>query len=261
MANTLISNWIAKSEPDYYTMFIKAWIPFNAWYYKEYSTKKDDKAITEMCATSNKIRDRIEALIKNDDNESRKFKQNLAFLQKEFNERSIKNYNKIISFDSISLSDYFPEAETLHKRGIIYKAIPHKTNGFRATVVSKDNSKTYMDKTFNPYSIETLTLDNQFISLNSTMRNNIKEVFVKIDPNKPFSLISKSRISNEYILLDKDIQIKFINNSELIAKAIIQILYNLRCILFHGQLDPTDTNKAVYEYAFHLLKPIIKELK
>ena len=27
-----IKDWIGRSEPDYYMMFVKAWIPFNAWY-------------------------------------------------------------------------------------------------------------------------------------------------------------------------------------------------------------------------------------
>ena len=42
--NTAISKWIDKSEPDFYTLFIKAWIPYNSWYmcnfYDEDATPK-----------------------------------------------------------------------------------------------------------------------------------------------------------------------------------------------------------------------------
>ena len=30
--NTSIAKWLEKAEPDYYTLFIKVWIPYNAWY-------------------------------------------------------------------------------------------------------------------------------------------------------------------------------------------------------------------------------------
>jgi hypothetical protein len=30
-----IDHWIRQAEPDYYVFFVKAWIPFNAWYIAE----------------------------------------------------------------------------------------------------------------------------------------------------------------------------------------------------------------------------------
>lgn len=172
------------------------------------------------------------------------------------------NYGKPVSFGSVLIEGYFPKSETTHIKGIVYKAIPHKTNGYRAVVIKKDNSKTYMDKSFNPYKLDVFLLDNQYISLpNSVMRTTMKKLFEAIDPQKPTNLITKTRTKGEFILLDKELNIKFVNDTELIAMAIVQVLYTLRCLLFHGELDPTNINLPVYEYAFSILKPIIKELK
>lgn len=32
MSTIHLRNWVDWSNPDYYTMFVKAWIPFNAWF-------------------------------------------------------------------------------------------------------------------------------------------------------------------------------------------------------------------------------------
>lgn len=257
-----IDNWITRSEPDFYTMFIKAWIPFNAWYFTEYATKKDSVALKEIKNTKNKIRNRIEVLLTNNDVESKTFRFNLSKLHLELEARSIMNYGSIVSFKNIVMEDYIPAPSTdKDRKGNIYKAIPDKTKGYRAVIIDKIG-KTLLDKTFNPYNFKDLTIENQYVSLgDSKIQEKIRLCYAAIDPLKPISIISISNIKSEYILLDNDLKIKMINDTELIAKSLIHILYTLRCLLFHGELDPSNTNQSIYEYAFHLLKTLIKELK
>lgn len=257
-----IDNWISKADPDYYTMFIKAWIPFNAWYFNEYATTKDSQALDQIKNTPNKIRNRIESLLKNDDPISESFKHYLSRLHLELESRSLVNKNKLISFKSIVIDGITPTPATdTDKKGNIYKAIPHPTNGYRAIIVTKGN-KTLMDKTFNPYDINLFITENQYIALGDIkIQEKIKSCFLKIDPKKATNLLSNSKIKNDYIELDVKTKIHFINNPEMIAKGLIQILYELRCLLFHGVLDPTQANLAIYECAFFIFKPILNELK
>jgi len=68
-----INSWIEKAQMDFYTMFIKAWIPFNAWYLKEFydegSNRISDKNIIDyLKSNSNKYRDKIISLLKGTDN-------------------------------------------------------------------------------------------------------------------------------------------------------------------------------------------------
>ena len=54
--------------------------------------------------------------------------------------------------------------------------------------------------------------------------------------------------------------IHFINDQEKLCKGIIEILYKLRNVLFHGEIIPDfDTNK-VYEPAYHILYTLIQAL-
>ncbi len=53
---------------------------------------------------------------------------------------------------------------------------------------------------------------------------------------------------------------KFCNNVDLICKAILENLYSLRCLLFHGDIDPTDGTNKVFESAYFTLKHILKAI-
>ena len=33
--NLHIDEWLKRSDEDFYTLFVKAWIPFNAWYKRD----------------------------------------------------------------------------------------------------------------------------------------------------------------------------------------------------------------------------------
>ena len=257
-----IDNWINRAEPDFYTMFIKAWIPFNAWYFTEYSTKKYSVALKEIKNTKNKIRNRIEALLKNDDAESKTFRFHLSKLHLELEARRIMNYGNLVSFKNIIMEVYTPAPSTdKDKKGNIYKAIPDKTKGYRAVILDKVG-KTLLDKTFNPYDFNALIIENQYVALgDSKIQEKIRLCFAAIDPLKPISIITTTNIKSDYILLENDFKIKMIKDTELIAKSIIHILYTLRCLLFHGELDPSYTNQLIYENAFHIIKTLIKELK
>ena len=49
----------------------------------------------------------------------------------------------------------------------------------------------------------------------------------------------------------------FINNTNLIARAIIEILYQLRNALFHGDITPDLESQRVYQPAYLILKSLI----
>ena len=49
----------------------------------------------------------------------------------------------------------------------------------------------------------------------------------------------------------------FVNNKNLIARALVEILYQLRNALFHGEITPTSQIQKTYEPAYLILKRII----
>jgi len=109
------------------------------------------------------------------------------------------------------------------------------------------------------YNIEDLKKYTDFIKIpENRVRNKILECYGAIDPQKPVSLIATSKLKSEYIALNSENKVNFINDPTTIAKGCIKVLYALRCMLFHGEIEPTNANKPVYEHSYYLLRLIIK---
>ncbi len=259
-----IDHWLKQSEPDYYMFFLKAWIPFNAWYVAElpHLEKKDTKIIKELQDNVNsKPRIIIENYLTTSNNvDANKFKSHLAELHYWLHFKNLKHNGLKLSFSNLSLTENPKKFEKdTDIAGNIYKS-EVKTGFYEALIVDKGN-RTIMIFKQPKYSIEDLKRNNDFIKIkDKKIQTKILKCYEAIDPNKSLSLISNSKVKSEYITLNSENKINFINDPSTIAKGCIKVLYALRCMLFHGEIEPTNSNKPIYENAFYLLRLIIKDI-
>lgn len=256
-----IDHWLKQSEPDYYMFFLKAWIPFNAWYVAElpHLDKKDTKIIKELQDNQkSKPRIVIEDFLKNNESDSTNFKRHLGELHYFLESKTLKHNGVKLSFTNLALTENPIKFNYDNDvGGNIYKS-EVKTGFYEALIMGKGNKKIMHFK--QPiYNIEDLKKYNDFIKIpEAKVRSKILKCYEAIDPQKSVSLISKSKIKSEYITLNSEIKVNFINDPTTIAKGCIKVLYALRCMLFHGEIEPTNTNKPAYEHSFYLLRLIIK---
>lgn len=258
-----IDHWFRQSEPDYYIFFLKAWIPFNAWYVAElpHLQKKDTQIIKELQDNINsKPRAVIENYLKNNDVYAKKFKSHLAELHYFLEAKSIFHNGGKLSFANLILSENPKKFETdTDSKGNIYKA-EIKKDYIQALVVDKGR-RSFLDFKQSIYEIDGLKKHNDFIVISDLkIRQKILKCYEAINPNKPISLVATSKVKSDYITLESENKVRFINDLSTIAKGCIKVLYALRCMLFHGEIEPNNANKPVYEHAYHLLRLIIKEL-
>lgn len=260
-----IDNWIAKAEPDYYTMFIKAWIPFNAWYVDKYPElgQNDAKIIKELITSKNEVKAFINSLLSDTDPDYNRFCYHLSQLHIELENKRLQHRDEDILFSSIYFGEYKCEpVNYTDEDGISYQAAqPSKIQTYYGALIVKEK-KTYLNVKMPSYDLDFLLTHEEFVGLpKPEMKQIIQKCFIGIDPKQKVNITTKSLDPTEYIILDNNAKAKFINNKELIARGIIKIIYNLRCMLFHGELNPSDNNSVIFEHSFQLLKYIIKKLK
>lgn len=258
-----IDHWLKQSEPDYFMFFLKAWIPFNAWYVAElpHLEKKDTKIIKELQDNANsKPRSIIETYLTTNKPDSIKFKSHLAELHHFLELKTVKHNGLKLSFTNLALTENPNKFEKdIDSKGNVYKA-EVKTGFFEALIVDK-SSKKIMHYKKPIFDIEDLKKYTDFIKISDKkIQNRILKCYEAIDPDKPVSLVSNSKTKNEYITLSSENKINFINDPTTIAKGCIKVLYALRCMLFHGEIEPTNANKPVYEHSYYLLRLIIKDI-
>jgi hypothetical protein len=260
-----IEHWIRQSEPDYYILFLKAWIPFNAWYVAElpHLNKKDSALIKELQDNINsKPRKIIENFLTNrNDYEALSFRSYLAELHFFLDNVPLTHSGARLTFKRLALTENPEKFKTsVDPVGNLYKA--ERTSTFFQAFIEEKGGKILLDAKFPTYNIEDLKKDNDYIRLKSPdFQSQILEHFADIDPKKPICLISSSNVTSEFIELKSKNSCNFINDPTTVAKGCIKILYALRCMLFHGEVEPNITNRPIYENAFFLLRLIINKLQ
>lgn len=280
--NTAISKWIERSEPDFYTLFIKAWIPYNSWYrrnfYDEDASPKctsDKDIIGYIKNNSNVYKDKIITLLRNSDDESNKFKLLISSLYYQLENTSIPNVNEKISFNSICISDNTnsngPSTISESDFAVTGKkdiSLPRTSPRWIFEVIDNRTTRTISRISLMKCSLTELRSNNDFNSLANKYKSSVEKCLNEIDPNKKISVVlqperkrGKYKAPPDSICIDSKNNLYFTNNLEDVSKSIIQILYELRCKLFHGEIDPTDTNIGVYEYAYYIQRVLIKVLK
>lgn len=263
MSNPYIENagrWLSLAEVDYLTHFVKAWIPFNAWYRNSYpDLKKDRDAINEIKTNSNLFRNRLIALLNGQTQESISFKGRIAELHHLLEVNYIPNESKRITLSSIVV-----ETNPVTVKSIAFRRWNYKVELFRTGNTNyKINSLVTDSSGSTRYTFEQVKFDVEEIEdhltnhsqLSMSQKDKLLEVYKEINPNKPISLITgnqKIGILAGNILL--------INDTDKLAKGLIEIIYRLRNILFHGELNPSGEIKKIYEPAYIILRTLIQSL-
>jgi hypothetical protein len=263
MPNYYVENaerWKALAHIDYFTHFVKAWIPFNAWYRNYYQGLESDADIMQEIKTrNNKFKNRLVNLLQGapEDNERQKFRAHLSDLHYQLEQTPIYNGDERISFLSIVVERNIKRSETIVYRGFTYKAEMDTTNRKKITVTVLDSkSVTRLSITQNNgYDFGQVENDPSYQRLTAEPKAKLKACYQEINPRKPVSLLT-SDINN----CIKIGSYHFINDADLIAKGVITAIYNLRNALFHGQIVPDRETQKVYEPAYHILSTLVEGL-
>jgi hypothetical protein len=266
MANNFtghIHKWLllSESETDFAILFVRAWIPFNAWYCNNYNNTSDRYCIDQIKTDGNQFRARLIALLSGGDAESLKLKHHLRTLHELLEQHPIPDasVDKRITFKNI----YFrtnPLTSTtppLRKRSLEYKSELLSNNSVTAVVINtrKNPSETKYNYSHTKYDLAHFEVDLTSSSLDAEQKDLIKECFLKIDPKRKENLLSQKKQGSLDIA-----GINFVGNVDLLSKALIELLYGIRCKLFHGELQPSKDNLTIYEPAYHLLRILLKSL-
>lgn len=281
--NTHINNWIDRADivMDYYTLFIKAWIPYNAWYmhnfYDETSTPRRDRdvaIISYINSTSNRYRDKIKSLLRGPDEASKLFRELLGNLHSELEANPIPDDENRISFSTVSLYKNNTKIYSQSIKQFVYfvefrDSLPKDTKRWFLEVQKRSNNQTIHRVELFNWSMGELNNNLDFIDIpDREKKKQLTDAFLKINPRKPVTIVippvsRKSRLirPNNSMTIDAKKHIYFTNDFDLVSKGVVQLLYELRCKLFHGELDPIESNSGIYRFAYEIQKILIKELK
>lgn len=260
-----VQEWIKLIEVDWLGQYAKVWIAFNAWYREVFQSDggrriQDWKIIEKIKNDEQEICSTIESLLTEETPESSAFRANIGELHDSLAQTNIISGGRRISFEAIEDYQHAHDiTETVNQ--ITYKIeidIPRRDPPRRIVVVMDSSDKEIFNQTI-IREAENINLDEtSFKSFLAQTKHSLSNS--QQDTLRAF--IQESSPIHNLLLADPNDNIKIgdfllVNNKNLIARALIEILYQLRNSLFHGQIIPTSEVQKAYEPAYLILKRIL----
>ena len=236
--NNYIGNeqlWRMLIEIDWLGQYVKAWIAFNAWYRNTFPNLRDEwKIIDAIKNDDGNICSKIENFLLQNSPSQKSFQSDLADLHRLLADNIIQSKGRRIYFTSIEDYKHAKDvAETINK--ILYKIEINPTTKQRIVTVTNSKGRVILNKTIGIQEERNGLNDRWFTDL-STAQKKTLEGLLK-DSTPIHDLIHSGSTYSDSTPLEIG-NFKFINNPNLIARAIIETLYQLRNTLFHGEITP-----------------------
>lgn len=249
---------LAESDSDFAVLFIRNWIPFNAWYCNSYPQhhSKDRPILDALKNENNVFRTKIIALLNGEDADANQFRTFLGELHRSLERNYIPNPENRISFTDIYVRENPVLTSKREFKQFRYKVEKLTNDSIKADIANKKTSVPILAYTHTKYDLDHFHASPDYQSLSVERKHIVDICFKEINPKKKESFISLKKAST----VDCG-GVNFINDYPLLAQAIIEILYRMRCILFHGEIQPNKDNLSVYEPAYYMLRLLLKSLK
>lgn len=251
-----INKWKERANIDFFTEFVKGWIPFNAWMSKNYDIHTE-RGIIEEIKKNSAIKTKVKHLLENTDEESNNFKNYLAMFHNALEELELKNNERAVNFTNIIIQENKKTIEEFKKYGCKYRAQFDNSIKEFIAIIEDSKGRVIFNETQTKYNYEEFCNNISTKSFSEIQKKFIKSAYKNINPWLPENLILKSTDENNFIKIGN---YNFCNDTDKIFKAIMENIYALRCLLFHGDIEPTDETNNLFESAYFILKYMLKAI-
>lgn len=247
----LAKHWADQIEIDYYAAFIKSWIAFNAWLNHKYGDINDTQKIANLIDIS-PLKDIVCRAIK-DGNDTEMLLSRIAKLHELLESREIKNKGKRVSLTKIFIKrDPVNTEETKNRITYNFRCEGNK-NKCIVTNSSGEKLLNFIDDSTN-YSEEKCKEKLSQSRLTEAQKNYAFSLYKQLALIEEVNLLGVS--ANEYYEIG---QFRFIQNEKYIFQALIETIYDIRCLLFHGDIEPEE-NLDIYEQAYYIVKYFVNKV-
>lgn len=255
-----LKQWLDLADIDYFTCYVKAWIPFNAWYRHEYEALAQERDIlNEVKRDGNRIRARFIAKIDGGDAEAEELRNYIAALHRRLSNDPLQDRRKRkVSFEQVLIG---PNPSRIGERKVghwIYK-VERITNSKQviATITSsRGNVHSTITQT-NGWDVEEFELMSAYLALNPDDRAVLQQSYHAANPSVFKSLLVSPNPTGGILMMDG---YHFTSDKEALFAGLIEVLYSMRNLLFHGEVVPDPQTNRTYEPAYHILRRLLESI-
>jgi hypothetical protein len=253
-----IKQWLDQSDIDYFTHFVKAWIPFNAWYRNAYDTLKTEREILdEVKHDGNRVRSRFTAKLEGADPESEEIRNQIAALHRRLSSDPLMDRNgKVVSLEKVLIGpNPLRFAERKHGHWT-YRVERLQNSKNIVSTITSSRGRTVCAITQNSgWNIEEFEILPEFVSRPEHDKGFFRQCYDAANPQCFGSLLAPNPPPSDALLMDG---YHFLNDRAAIFAGLIEVLYCMRNMLFHGELVPDSQTNRTYEPGYHLVRHLTR---
>ena len=253
--------WKDLSDIDYFTQFIKAWLAFNAWMRNAYSGIRTERELMNCVKEqSNPVLNKIRSFLENPNDDGKSFRNHIADLHTRLEHTHLisrKNGIERRTTFAKMLNRNMTNEDSFEYRTSKYVLKRHTAGSEKGKIETKILVRSHGTLVFelqqDEYDLDNLEANLSFQRLTEERKRKVRVAYKTIAPFKEISWLA---VRDEDFIQIGPYQFKDDING--LSGAIIEILYDMRCLLFHGEVVPKKDCNLVYEPAYRIVKVFLE---
>jgi hypothetical protein len=264
MPNTFIDHrdaWIRMSEIDYLGQFVKSWLAFNAWYRGAYHESQDRKIIDEVKWQGNPILSKLRPMLETESDEAEQLRAQIGLLHDRLESYELHSGKgadkKRITLRSVFLRDNPPTLRTRVHYG--RKLMVERTAAeVKVDVRHIRSNATVFHYTQNKFDLRDLDALPDFQNkLTPKLQASLRQLYGEVAP-KWIEDLTTYRDLDPNTREIKCGAFSFLCGKDALFAGVVEIIYQMRCTLFHGELIPAQGAVLCYEPAYRLVRRFLE---
>ncbi len=253
-----LRRWRESAEIDWFSHFIKAWIPFNAWMTTTYGELSDRDLLDKVKGGNNVVFNRIVPML--DPNQDRsqdadEFRLQVAELHRLLQSCVVEGRRGRVSFETVDIgyNSHTKEQVVAWKRTFtVERDVPAKGNvAISVTATATTAAFAFTQVEHNRQELED---DPSFQKLEPGHRTRVLAMHDAIAPRIVRSVLATPGAKDTL----KCGSVAFVADPQKVFSALVDVLYSLRNALFHGAITPNEQHNEIYEPAYHIVMRLVR---
>jgi hypothetical protein len=267
MPNTFIDNrdaWIRMSDIDYLGQFVKVWLAFNAWYRSAYTASRDRDIIDEIKWQGNPVLSKLRPMLEAASDDAAQFRAEIGLLHDRltgfelFGGKGDKRQR--ITLCSIYLKDNPPVTRATNYYGYEFHVERLANKQVKIQVKRTSGASIVLQQTQTAFNLSELEAFPDFSQrLSAPQQGVLRQLYAQVSPTWIEDLTTYQDNSPSTAEI-KCGAFSFRCGKDALFAGMTEVLYQMRCTLFHGELAPTREAVACYEPAYRLVRRFIESV-
>ena len=174
-----VKRWRERAKIDFFAEFVKAWIPFNAWYNQSYARANSDREVINEIKRDSCIKTKIKHLLEDTDETGNDFRNHIARFHRLLEDLELKNNELSVNFTNVVIERNNNDNEGYEVRGITYRALFDKNQKKYIATITNSVGEKILNYSKDVYLYSDFEQQVNSSDISETQKGHIKGVYKK----------------------------------------------------------------------------------